>query len=359
MVEEFFKLIDDAKKCIELDKSDPERYAKIRIAMNNVYRYCKQNIYEYRSKLELSCEMTKEIVGLELLMKDEFIPQIDSDPIFVLDEKIKYPVGINDDNDAEQAVKYIVYETRRQLNEHNNVNTDSLKGKCYESSNICKKICLKKSLECEDFACSQDLSFGYFHCFSIVHIPLKNEKSKAYIVDCTYRQFFRLGYCFLESIGILGKNGCAMGTYMIMDESRKKTAEHILKYGYIEATPENIKNYLSGFIFQGRNAYYYERLRKEKMTVYDFDVRYSADYLLNHARKNQSIIGIGGERQWYFARNGIGIRVSMKNAGIIFDDFGLDDSIEKDRISEVNESSKRIKILQRFFSKIEDKLKNK
>lgn len=45
------------------------------------------------------------------------------------------------------------------------------------------------------------------------------------------------------------------GTYMIFDEKRKEVAEQLLKYGWIEATPENIKAYMDGFEMEKRKSF--------------------------------------------------------------------------------------------------------
>ena len=42
---------------------------------------------------------------------------------------------------------------------------------------------------------------------------------------------------------------------MINDEKRKKVAEQILKYGWIEATPENIKAYMDGFEMERNHSF--------------------------------------------------------------------------------------------------------
>ena len=68
------------------------------------------------------------------------------------------------------------------------------------------------------------------HNCTFVNIHHKN-----YIIDCTYRQFF------LDD----GREHC--GKYMLTDKKREGVARQILKYGWIEATPENIKAYMDGF----------------------------------------------------------------------------------------------------------------
>lgn len=42
---------------------------------------------------------------------------------------------------------------------------------------------------------------------------------------------------------------------MISDEKRKKVAEQLLRYGWIEATPENIKAYMDGFEMGKRKSF--------------------------------------------------------------------------------------------------------
>ena len=70
-------------------------------------------------------------------------------------------------------------------------------------------------------------------------------------MDCTYRQFFS------ETNNM--PNGVDEphdpGMYMIMSDDRKNVAEKILKDGWIEATPENIKAYLDGFVMANNRSH--------------------------------------------------------------------------------------------------------
>ncbi len=91
------------------------------------------------------------------------------------------------------------------------------------------------------------------HCLNLVKV---NEE--LYLVDCTYHQFFLQKDCLIERLGIPMLSGCAPGTFMLMDETRKKVAEKILKDGWIKATPEVIKAYMDGFALSFRNGLYYE-----------------------------------------------------------------------------------------------------
>ena len=83
-----------------------------------------------------------------------------------------------------------------------------------------------------------------------------------------------------ERCGLVGFAGCCMGRYMLMNESRRRTAMELLKNGFIEMTPENVKNYFDGFILQGRNGKYYEQLGKKVIDEEDYSTEYTEfDYL--------------------------------------------------------------------------------
>ena len=72
-----------------------------------------------------------------------------------------------------------------------------------------------------------------FHMFGIISV----------IVDCVYRQFFSL----TNNENFSDINNAFVGLSMLRDEKSRKVAEQILKYGYIEATPENLKTYMDGY----------------------------------------------------------------------------------------------------------------
>lgn len=77
------------------------------------------------------------------------------------------------------------------------------------------------------------------HSISIVTI-----EDKKYIVDCAYRQFFPSQNEKQEQ----NSERIDLSEICLKDERRKEVAEQVLKYGWIEATPENIKKYMDMFI---------------------------------------------------------------------------------------------------------------
>ena len=69
--------------------------------------------------------------------------------------------------------------------------------------------------------------------------------------------------------------GASIGSYMMMDDERKRMAEELLTNGYIEFTSEVAKTYFDAMVFSSRNGLYYDRLGKERLEKNDFDVSYS------------------------------------------------------------------------------------
>ena len=148
-------------------------------------------------------------------------------------------------NMSTQAIlSSIVQKERRHLMKHHDLLREGLSGECEGSTKRIMLDCTSKGFD------AVFLSPGYYlptkteimdgrlfnipraegHNCTFVDIHGKN-----YIIDCTYSQFFVND----------GREHC--GKYMLTDPKRKDVAQQILKYGWIEATPENIKAYMDGF----------------------------------------------------------------------------------------------------------------
>lgn len=95
------------------------------------------------------------------------------------------------------------------------------------------------------------------HFASIITI-----KDKKYLVDPTYRQFFMINQNNINRIGVPYLNSCNPGFFMMKNESYKKIAEHLINFGWIEATAQNLKAYFDGFAISFRNGIYYENMKE-------------------------------------------------------------------------------------------------
>lgn len=134
---------------------------------------------------------------------------------------------------------------------------------CKQSSLYVKKYCQKKHLKEQQITIEPGfvknsglLNGDGTHTFNIVSV-----NHKKFIVDCSYSQFFLISKNLLERIGIPYLASSYVGIFMTMTESRRIVAEKILRDGWIEFTPQVLKDYLDGFALFYRNGLYYEKTK--------------------------------------------------------------------------------------------------
>ena len=279
------RLIGD---CEDLIKSGAS-IENIREAMNSVYRYYKK---EFNGEVRLSDPRLMRLFKLERLMKNKYLP-IDSEPVFDPTSDVKFPPVIDSEEKCHEALRAIVHDARMELSEKSDLKVDTLESRCPSGSIAVSRACKKYGVQDKDYGLDMNLGPGVFHCFNIVTFNVNGEE-KQYLVDCTYRQFFTYQQAFVERIGIPYNSGSSIGTYMMMDEERKRIAEEILTKGFIEFTPEVIKAYFDAFIFAGRNGLYYDSLGKRNLNKEDYEPHYTCDdyiYALNHGGIKEEHIG--------------------------------------------------------------------
>lgn len=102
-----------------------------------------------------------------------------------------------------------------------------------------------------------------FHYANILYI-----QDKEYLVDLSYKQFFKKNRSFLEEIGVVGLCAPLAGTFMLMDSERKQVAEELLKNGFIELKDNHFKAYCDGFTISYRNGLYYKNYNNLYSTNY-------------------------------------------------------------------------------------------
>ena len=290
MTEEEIKLLKETEQIIQINKNLKGGMDVIKQQMNKVYRYFKETI----TTASFNDKRLISIFKLERMLEDAFLP-LNSTPIFDPKNPPKLPDSITNEHDCKSIMKYIVHETRSILNKYADIQTATLEKMCINSSSYVSTICEKINISERAFWRSESLSHGTFHCFNIVSIYLSDGTTKNYLVDCTYRQFFTYADSFLERTGLPLNCGANIGTFMMLDESRKQMAEELLTNGYIELTGENIKHYFDGFIFAGRNGLYYEQLGKTNIEIEDYEPQYTfeeyLDALYKDGLKNEPFIG--------------------------------------------------------------------
>ena len=182
--------------------------------------------------------------------------------------------------DIEDVLDYLVYCGRCKISDGGNIESfDSMdiEGQCKKTSKNVDKMASKLQLKHQlvridpGFTCDNLLFNGYgFHYYNLIE-----SNNQEYLIDISYKQFFKKNRCSLERLGMPFYFPPFAGTFMAMDEKRRKVAETLLKRGWIKLTDEIYKAYLDGFTMSYRNGIYYE----EKG-----EVVYETDYTIDDYR---------------------------------------------------------------------------
>ena len=278
--EEGRQLIKNAEKAIGLDKSNPDRDRLITEAMNAMYDHFTTGYSE--EDLE-NFQLQLEIFTVEIMLAKEFLP-LENEPEYDETHQPVLPERISSDEDAEKTLDFIVHNTRKWLSRDKDIKTDPLDKRCIDTSWKVERICKENGIDFIHFGVDQKLKHGNFHHFTMVRLPFEDGTTKNYIVDCTYRQFFTKSLSNLKRIGAMRgpAKGCSVGAYMMLTDKRKQIAESILKKGYVEATPETVKEYFDAIVFSGRDKRFYDEHGLDYLNPDDLIPGLSAEFYLQH-----------------------------------------------------------------------------
>lgn len=143
---------------------------------------------------------------------------------------------------------------------YTNINMIDMTNNCVPVALKVKEFCDEFSIECEVVEIypgfDQDARIfdgNGFHYFNIITID-----NKKYLVDLTYKQFFKKNNNYLEEIGILYLCAPVAGVFMLMDSERSSVASELLRDGFIELKENVLKHYCDGFALSYRNGLYYK-----------------------------------------------------------------------------------------------------
>lgn len=264
--------------------------------MIEIYKIVKESQPYFFSNGELNLYYNKVkelIMACEEKLPRKFI--IDSNPNFNYDKSDL----IKKNNSEESLLNNIVLKTRKELlksfslnNPNEEIKKISFTNKCYKSSRIVKKICDDNDIKCyivdihPGFSKNANLCNGNcFHYFNIIE-----NNNNYYLIDCTYRQFFRVKGNIMERIGIIDMPGCYPGIFMKMDKARLETAKKILKDGWIKLDEETLKHYLDGFAISYRNGVYYSKTKD-----YSYQTTYKTEDYIKFLKEKDNQINHEGK----------------------------------------------------------------
>lgn len=231
------------------------------------------------SSIEEYIKYIEKLSHFRLYMKPEYI----CDVIFTEAQKEKEPL-LN--TIISQAIARLLYffEDRYQ-----NLNEIDMTNNCYTISSLIEEVCIEMHVPCKTLIIypgySEDAClFGHqgYHYFNIISID-----NKDYLIDLSYKQFFKKNINYLEEIGLPFLCAPKAGTFMLLDEERKKVSIDLLANGFIELNDSKFKAYCDGFTISFRNGLYYQYFENSYTTNYtaanyqDFLITKS-DNQLNH-----------------------------------------------------------------------------
>ncbi len=235
--------------------------------MEEIYKYLKIISYSFYDK---NLSMMNDSYKYLIYQLYDILDNI-SNTLYIIpkDSLYNYEKNINKKNintlNEEELLEFIIHKVYDIFqNEYTNLNSNNFKdfdltNKCPKLSYIVFQVCERYHIKCDivklKAGFSDDLYDGNrFHYFNIVQI-----NSKKYIIDCSYKQFFKIKTNIIEALGVPLYDTPLLGCFMLMDEERRKVSQELLKKCFISLTPENLKNYLDGFTISFRNGLFYEK----------------------------------------------------------------------------------------------------
>ena len=242
--------------------------------------------------------------------------------LMLIEEKVKnkkildIPIDFDISIDKKNIIEDIIHITRmyllkrhRYIGYRKGVLDIDFAGECKDASDYIKHICDDKKIKCYTLKISPGYDEKYMlfegsgnHFFNVIEY-----NNNYYLIDVTYSQFFYAKRNNIDRLGIVDLSGCSVGTFMLMNENRKKIAESIIKYGYIKLDENIFKDYMDGFTLSFRNGLYYE-----EKNDYSYTTEYKIDDYVNFFKKKDSQVKHEGVENLGFQKK------LLKNPNIIF-----------------------------------------
>lgn len=181
-------------------------------------------------------------------------------PTYLCDVSVEYQVVSKKD-----ILNYLVFCFHQYVIEafegkYKSVNQIDFTNACVFGSCYIRDLCRELGIECEvkviypGYLEEARLFHGSgYHYFNIVTI-----ETKKYLVDVTYKQFFKQSHGYEEEIGVPLMCAPLAGYFMLLTKERRKVASSLLKNGWIAMEGDVLKHYCDGFTLSFRNGFYYD-----------------------------------------------------------------------------------------------------
>lgn len=236
--------------------SIPNKHKNLAEVLTKYYRYCYENNLDANTYLNIF-----ELGPLSYIIESEpLIFDLNEDDVAKAFKHLQEVInnnknGIPDGITLEEAkliLDWDIQNARKSLARcEKDIKTASLSGTCGLAQGLTLLPLIEANLEC---TINNVINFPlakYTHAFGTVKIPIKDENGITYmpfLIDASYRQFFTTTECNQGRYYIQNcTSGPTAGYYVCQTSEGIAFATKLLKNGYIELTPENIKIYGNGF----------------------------------------------------------------------------------------------------------------
>ena len=241
----------------ELREREKALIEKITEISNNYSYDSYEYLYNLYNELNAICNKIEEITGnYESISLERSLPLVLSlnarPKNHEIDEELLNSLSSKKDYYTEDEVKTLLNWTVNNTlsNLKKDMDTDDLTGACgfsqFSSLYPLSKLGLKITINNVNNI-SKNLGR---HAFGTVIFPVLingNIEEKQYLIDCTYSQFLHLSKSVENTYNIKKGRIPLPGYFINKDEKVKETIKELITNGYIEATKENLNDYMYGF----------------------------------------------------------------------------------------------------------------
>lgn len=183
---------------------------------------------------------------------------IDIEKVAIIEQKLLSEVTLEE---AKLFLDFMVYNSRIAFNWNSSVNVldSSFRYQCARMANLNSYLLNKLSLPHKIFNIGEVVCEDKKHMHHVLMLALPIDVDgevvvKNFLIDPSFRQFFIKDYCdtsayYGEKKGNINKAAPEPGYFFCLTNQGKVLAESIIRDGYMEMTPENVKCYFDCFKF--------------------------------------------------------------------------------------------------------------
>lgn len=258
-------LLDDCKKVVQTNKNRDKieevlrKISRTFVNADRIRSNTRKNEYIIPSKPKMDKLDISEVIKAEEHLRKALKTNL-------MNNSLKEGIS---NKEAEIILDWVVYNARVSLNKlGEDIYSTTLMGACGLGQSLTSFPLESMGLDAKTTNVHSCLSpEAGNHAFLVVGFPVKTNtnivEQKNYLVDVTYKQFClsercNIGRFYSNDERFKGKCTPDPGYFANLSKKGRVVIAKLLKYGYIELSPENAKIYGDSFKLCERGLYYYQ-----------------------------------------------------------------------------------------------------